>query len=85
MPCRHQPEILEALEAIMRVSATPCEVRRAYERLTVRRRERFAGDVRAVGEWSLVSNHDGGFNLRGDARTADGYRKPCAHARPHGL
>jgi hypothetical protein len=48
MPCWHQPEILEALEAIMRASATPCDVRRAYEQLTVRRCERFAGDARAV-------------------------------------
>ena len=74
MPCWHKPETLEALEAIMRASATPWEARRAYEQLTVRRRERFAGDARAVGEWALVPNHDGGFNFRCDARTPLGGR-----------
>jgi hypothetical protein len=72
MPCWRQPDILEALEAIMRASATPREVRQAYEQLAARRRERFAGDARAVGEWGLVPNHEGGYSFRCDARKPPG-------------
>jgi hypothetical protein len=76
MPCWHQPEFLEALKRVVYARITPCEVKEAYEELAARRRERFADDARGVGEWELIANREGGYNLRCDARVPRGFQTP---------
>lgn len=68
MPVWGQPHLLEQLDAILRAPATPPQMIEACHALAARRRERFANDPRAVGEWDVRLDAHGRVRLHCDAR-----------------
>lgn len=68
MPVWGQPQALEQLDQILRGSAAPPQIIEACHALALRRRERFANDVRAVGEWDLRLDAHARMRLHCDAR-----------------
>lgn len=47
-----------------------------FDALVARRRQLFADDPRAVGEWEVRREPDGGFRLRASAHLPMGYSEP---------
>jgi hypothetical protein len=62
-----QPQFLAALRQSLLDPDTPPLLADAVRQLSRRRRESFAADLRAVGEWSIVE-HGGQWRLRCDVR-----------------
>lgn len=67
MPVWGKPESLDQLQRILLSPAAPQEMIRAVHALTARRREHFAEDPRAVGQWSITIESDGNIRLHCEA------------------
>ncbi len=63
-----QPDMLQDLRLRLADPKLPAPMRALTEALILRRKERFGHDPRAVGDWDVVLNGDGGFRFRCDAR-----------------
>src|SRR5271169_2113143 len=53
MPVWNAPHVLAHLQALLKTPMAAPEMVQAYRDLTARRRELFASDPRAVGEWDV--------------------------------
>ncbi|MDI1476386.1 hypothetical protein [Polyangium sp. y55x31] len=62
------PEHLAHVQDLLRDPIAPQGMKDAFAALSVRRREKFSEDPRAVGEWSIVPDGHGGHQFRCDAR-----------------
>ncbi len=68
MPVWNAPQHLADLEALLSTPGIAPQMIEAYRGLSARRREHFADDPRAVGEWSVAIAANGEARLRCDAR-----------------
>jgi hypothetical protein len=68
MPMWNAPHFLAHLEALLNTPDAEPGMLRAYDALAARRRERFANDPRAVGEWNVGFDANGRLRLHCDAR-----------------
>ncbi len=64
---------LEEARAALREGGVPSA---PFDTLVARRRELFAEDPRAVGEWEIQRETDGGFRLRASAHLPKGSAEP---------
>ena len=71
MPRWGQPRYLADLQRRLDEPDAPAPMVEAFKSLTRRRAEQFAGDARAVGEWSVLKQ-SGQWRLRCDARAPGG-------------
>ncbi len=67
MPVWGKPEHLDRLHRLLHTPGTPKEMINAVRALTARRRQHFAEDPRAVGEWSIAIDSGGGIRVHCDA------------------
>ena len=67
MPEWGNPELLRQFEQTLTQSAIALPMTDTLRLLLVRRQELFRQDPRAVGEWALVPQPDGGYVLRCNA------------------
>lgn len=72
MPIWGEPHHLERFKETLRAHTMPPEMAALMEILSKRRLERFSVDPRAVGEWDVVPDGEGGYTLRCDARMPAG-------------
>ena len=71
MPRWGQPRVLSDLQRHLDDPDVPAPMVDAFKNLSQRRVEQFAGDARAVGEWSVLKQ-SGQWHLRCDARVPSG-------------
>ena len=71
-PTWGQPEMLAELRRTVTGPGAPPELATLFKVLSDRRKEGFADDARAVGEWSVIQDRVAGFKLRCDARLPAG-------------
>lgn len=74
LPLWGAPEHVVRLSEILFGSSAPEGMRGVLEALYDRRRERFADDPRAIGEWDIIRDDTGGYRVRCDARLPRGVR-----------
>ncbi len=71
-PTWGQPVMLVELRKTVTSPGAPPELSNLFKVLSDLRKERFAEDARAVGEWSVIADLAGGFKLRCDAPMPSG-------------
>jgi hypothetical protein len=74
LPAWGSPQSLAQLEELVRASGTAPEMMQMYRELGERRRQHFANDPRAVGEWSLTVDQHGQVRFKCDARVPPSVR-----------
>ena len=67
MPVWGKPQLLEQLGDLLRIPGTAPELIETHLELTARRRQHFADDPRAVGEWNVAFDHRGRVRLHCEA------------------